>query len=156
LLALSLLTGCSSPPSARPIDKNPATRKLSDGVYEIGVDSRAGWVSTTVDLKKGQTLKCRADGYWSESPGKKRTADGGQSGTVLSRTNWAEKLIVPEQNRSGALVGRIGDGKPFTIGAFFTSTKVENPGLLKLSINDNPAKLQDNHGIIRVRIEVTD
>jgi hypothetical protein len=147
-----LLVGCGSTPAVAPLETQPTTKQLPEGAYEIAVDARAGWVTTTLDLKEGQTLKCRADGQWGESPGVKRTADGGQAG-MFGSGYWGVRTILPDQTKWGCLVGRIGGGPPFAIGSVYTM-KVDRPGLLQLSINDGLEKMSDNHGILRVHITI--
>jgi hypothetical protein len=152
LLAV-LLAGCETPPRqpSTPIETQPETKRLPGGAYEVVVDARAGWVTTSLELKEGQTLKIRADGQWGESGGVNRSADGGQAG-IFGSGYWGVYPLVPDPTRWGCLVGRIGGGPPFVIGSLST-TKVDRPGTLQLSINDGLGQMADNHGTMLVHIE---
>jgi hypothetical protein len=153
LLVAGLMVGCATPQQpTKPVETQPETKRLPDGSYEINVDARAGWVSTTIELKEGQTVKIHAEGQWGESRGVNRTADGGQAG-MFGSGYWGVSPLVPGPAAWGALVGRVGGGPAFLIGSRYT-LKVDRTGLLQISINDGLAQMADNHGAMRVYIEV--
>jgi hypothetical protein len=153
MLCVFVLASCSSTPPPAPLAiTHPETKEIAPGVFEVNVDARAGWVSTSVELKEDQKFKLHADGQWGESPGVQRTADGGQAG-MFGSGYWGVTPLVPGPTLWGCLVARIGGGTPFAAGSEY-SGKADRAGKLQLSINDGLDQMRDNHGTMRVRIEL--
>lgn len=112
------------------------------------ISAKADWV-TIGEITEGEMLEFQATGEWGESPGVKRTADGGVAG-MFGSGYWGVKAVNPEAPW-GALVGRVGN-QSFVVGQA-NLVKVTQRGLLQLSINDGLGSRQDNHGFMTVSIK---
>jgi hypothetical protein len=115
------------------------------GGNTITVSARQQWTPTGVTVRQGQTLTIRADGEIrvSGDANDRATPDG----IVNQRYDSAAPL---PRTLAGALIGRIGNGRPFGIGRNAT-IQAPSAGALFLGINE--ANLSDNDGSFQVTVE---
>jgi hypothetical protein len=107
------------------------TQGATDAAGAIHVPANRAWTPTGVTVQKGQTLRFSASGEVTLSPNAGDTASvTGRPGSPASA-----KASLPGQLR-GALLGRIGNGKPFGIGDQATITAPAT-GPLYLGVNDD-------------------
>lgn len=126
-------------------DTPSAGNTLDPGVSVPGairVPANAGWVSTGMRVRRGETISFNTSGeiQLSTNPGDRARSAG------TPRT--AAGAPVPNVN-AGGLIGRIGNGAPFAIGDQ-TSVPMPNAGLLYLAVNDD--ELSDNSGAFVVQL----
>ena len=123
----------------------------------VTVAANAGWVATGVRLQKGGQLQVLVrDGRWSTvaKPANLtavvRDVLTGAEGYPNSAAQGTQLASV---NR-GALIGRIGNGAPFLLGARFAGP-IPADGELFVSINDAANELRDNQGglILAIRAD---
>ncbi len=108
----------------------------------IRVPANAGWVSTGLRVRRGETITFSTTGEVQLST---NSADrAGSAGTPRT----AAGAPVPNVY-IGGLIGRIGNGAPFAIGNQ-TSVPMPNAGLLYLAVNDD--ELSDNSGAFVVQL----
>jgi hypothetical protein len=111
----------------------------------IWVHADEAWTDTGVDVEVGDLLSIEyVSGEWSPWPGASYDAIG-FGGDPRCDCN----VILGVSH--AALIGRIGRGSPFLVGAGYSGA-VGEPGRLFLGINDT--RLEDNSGRIGVSIEV--
>jgi hypothetical protein len=110
----------------------------------ITVNASAGWVDTGRTVRRGQRVTFEPSGEIHFGRGPDQVADAnGRQGDPSQPT-----LPVPSAG-VGALIGRIGAGAPFVIGAQGAATMPAN-GRLFLAVNDR--ELSDNSGAFSVVI----
>ncbi len=113
----------------------------------IAVSGRQQWTPTGIYVQRGQVVTFRTSGevQLSGDANDMATPDGAKAQRYASRAPLPRTL-------AGALIGRVGNGRPFGIG---TQTSVTMPasGQLFLGINDD--SLTDNQGEFRVEIQTT-
>ena len=112
-----------------------------DDVRVVNVSARQRWTSTGLRVRQGERLALQTSGQIRLSTtGLTASPDG--SGQNDPGSPLPDVL-------SGALIGRIGNGRPFGIGS---QSQVEMPesGQLMLGVNDSV--LNDNDGAFRVEI----
>jgi hypothetical protein len=112
---------------------------------KIKVQANADWQDTRIMLRKGDTVNFAATGsyQYERSAKSTSTADGLPKGT--GRTPPCPKLTPC------ALVGRIGYGEPFEVGAE-KQVVAQELGQLYLRVNEQP--VSDNSGALDVEIVV--
>jgi len=114
------------------------------GSSTIRVHADEVWTDTGMDVEVGDLLIIEyVSGDWSPWPGGSYDALG-FGGDPLCDCN----VILGVSH--AALIGRIGDGRPFFVGAEYVRGAGE-AGRLYLGINDT--RLEDNSGRLRVRVE---
>lgn len=131
---------------ARPTSTGTATTGSAGGGQTITVSARQQWTPTGITLRRGERVTVNASGEirLSGDPNDIATASGVKNqrfdpGAPLPRT------------LAGALIGRIGNGRPFGIG---TQNSFEaDAGQLFLGINDS--NLTDNEGEFHVEIQLS-
>jgi len=123
------------------IQDTAANTIRADDVRVIDVSSRQRWTSTGLRVRQGERLNLT-------STGQIRLSAAGMTASPDGSGQNDPGSPLP-QAFSGALIGRIGNGRPFGIG---TQTQIEMPesGQLVLGINDSV--LTDNDGAFRVEI----
>lgn len=124
--------GSSSSVSNAPIAAAPG---------HIGVAGAQAWTATGIQVRRNQTLTFTATGQVSVGGGLPAAAPGGTSNTNANNP-------VPNA-ATGALIGRIGNNKPFLVGAGST-TRASDNGELFLGINDSHHG--DNDGAFDVEV----
>jgi hypothetical protein len=113
----------------------------------ITVSGRQQWTATGMYVQRGQVVTLHTTGeiQLSGDPNDMATADGAKA------QRYASRSPLP-RNLAGALIGRIGNGRPFGIG---TQTSITMPasGQLFLGVNDD--SFNDNQGEFRVELQTT-
>jgi hypothetical protein len=110
----------------------------------VRLDARDQWTDTGVVVRAGDQVMFNATGTVQLSGGQGDVA--GPAGAYTGRSATQAPLpSVP----AGALIGRIGHGRPFAIGDQ-RSIRVPDSGRLYLGVNDD--YLGDNSGEFRVNI----
>ncbi len=140
LLAL-LLAGCATPlPANRPYAEVPLrnAQHSQASVYAAG-----DWQDSGVTLKSGDRFFLDAQGTWSGGLGW-ISGPSGAVGLDIGR-------IMPEEPAATALIGRIGNGAPFSIRDQYLGAAA-NDGNLFMRMND-PTTF-DNSGALSVDIYV--
>jgi hypothetical protein len=127
---------------ARPTSTGtPSTPGSGSG---ITVQGNQAWTSTGLVLQRGQWITVKATGEirLSSDPNDVASASGARQQRFDPRAPLPNVL-------AGALIGRIGNGKPFGIG---TDNRFQaDPGQLFLGINDS--NVSDNQGSFQVDIQ---
>ena len=114
---------------------------------EIRVDPRERWVPTGVQVRVGERVNLNATGSIQMS-----TGDPNDIATPAgSRTGRKAVNAIFRDQSAGMLIGRIGNGAPFLIGANGQFT-ASGTGQLYLGVNDD--HLLDNSGEYVVTIDV--
>lgn len=141
VLAL-LLTACKKDKAVPPPkDCEPATLPRT---LDVTADKR--WVDAEMYLESGQSIQITASGEADLEDGKYPTTPDGKES--CDNSIWGSCTL--EGVGWGILLGRIGDGSPFVIGASAQIT-AEEAGCLSLGIND--VYYDDNSGSYSVLIE---
>jgi hypothetical protein len=91
------------------------------------------WQETYVRVKAGQRLVVDAEGAWSPDL---RNRTGWCGGDGMPNTLAGDGYLMPGAN-IGALLARIGDGKPFAVGARYDNF-IGEEGVLFIAMNENP------------------
>jgi hypothetical protein len=117
---------------------------LQPGTGQIRVPGTSDWVSTGLNVRRGQQLTFSANGEVRLSSDTTDVAT--PSGSKKNR--YSPSAPIPGA-LAGALIGRIGNGAPFGIGAQANIAAPES-GLLFLRVNDD--HLPDNAGEFGVTI----
>jgi hypothetical protein len=117
---------------------------LQPGTGQIRVPGTSDWVSTGLNVRRGQQLTFSANGE--VRLGSDTTDVATPSGSKKNR--YSPGAPIPGA-LAGALIGRIGNGAPFGIGAQANIAAPES-GLLFLRVNDD--HLPDNAGEFGVTI----
>lgn len=117
-------------------------------VAERDVRMRASdeWTDTGIEVRAGDLLRLQASGVVRLTRSARDTAD-----PEGSRTRVAPNAAFPNRP-AGALIARIGSGRPIFIGAHDETIRAETDGTLWLGINDD--HFPDNSGEFEVRIAV--
>lgn len=106
----------------------------------VQVTGQATWTPTGITLAAGQHFRIEGDGVVQPRPGRSNGPDGAPGSDGDRR--------VPAAGY-GALIGRIGTGAPFAVGADL-SAAAETPGELMLGVND--LQSDDNTGSFAARV----
>jgi hypothetical protein len=119
----------------------------SDGAG-IRVFAKRPWTDTGVTVRRGQRIRFLSTGqiWFAELDSAVAGPDGNPSFRGRRRDYPVPDAPV------GALVGRIGDGRPFGIGSQTQPLVMPDDGVLYLGVND--ANYDDNRGAFRVEITV--
>ncbi|MCC7044374.1 MAG: hypothetical protein IT183_10955 [Acidobacteria bacterium] len=115
----------------------------------VTVGARYPWIDTTIDLGAGDSLSITAAGRIMFSPSDGDVAEPG--GAPGRRATSAAPMPDVE---IGTLLGRIGDGEPFVVGAYLDSRRAPRGGRLYLMVNDDI--LRDNSGEFQVSVVITE
>lgn len=130
---------------ARPNNMSAVATTGSAGGNAVSVSARQQWTPTGMYVQRGQvvTIHTTGDIQLSGDANDTATPDGAKAQRYASRAPLPRTL-------AGALIGRIGNGKPFGVG---TQTTVTMPasGQLFLGVNDD--SLNDNQGEFRVELQ---
>jgi hypothetical protein len=111
----------------------------------ITVPGNQQWVDSGLTVRQGEALSIRASGevVLSADPNDKASPNGALGG------RHATNAPLP-QTLAGALIGRIGNGRPFGIGAGPANINAPDSGRLYLGVNDDG--MGDNTGQFQVSI----
>ncbi|MDE3091337.1 MAG: hypothetical protein KGJ80_18375 [Chloroflexota bacterium] len=105
-------------------------------------------MDTKVFIRRGQNVQITATGSWSHGMEGDTMPYYGAGGYPKIDSN----ALVPGSN-VGMLVGKIGSGPAFAIGASKTLV-ADNEGTLFLAMNDVPGYFGDNDGTVQGNITV--
>ena len=108
----------------------------------VRVPANAGWVSTGMRVRRGETITFNTTGEVQLS------SNASDRARAAGTPRTAAGAPVPNVN-AGGLIGRIGNGAPFAIGDQ-ASVPMPNAGLLYLAVNDD--ELSDNSGAFVVQL----
>jgi hypothetical protein len=134
----------------------------------VEVPMYRAWTETGLQVSPGQTLTITASGrgVWKNiSPSNPNATPNafeecspeGTSPNAIDYHSNIQKYQTSSANK-GALIGRIGNGKPFKVGENFTK-KVTESGVLYLGINDmkpeiDPSAWTDNSGGFQAQVRI--
>ena len=109
----------------------------------ITVPANHAWTDTGITVNQGDRVAFQASGEinYGRSPGQNVTADGGAD----RRATYPDPTVPV-----GALLGKIGNSKPFAIGNQRQALTMPASGRLMLGVNDN--EIADNSGAFSVVI----
>jgi hypothetical protein len=120
----------------------PARGASSPKTVKVSVPASTMWMKTPVKLAAGESASITATGTISYGSG-----DPKCQGIPITPDGCAEAAPVP--GPAGALVAKVGAGKPFVIGR---SGTVSGPGTISLGINDWETEFGNNTGSFAVTI----
>jgi hypothetical protein len=123
---------------AKPSGSGGASAGLQQGTGQIRVPGNSDWVSTGLNVRQGQRIEMRVSGEVRLSSDPSDIARA--TGSLKNR--YAPGSPIPNA-LAGALIGRVGNGRPFGIGDQ-SSFPAPATGLLFLRVNDD--SLGDNTG----------
>jgi PA-IL-like protein len=103
----------------------------------ISVPGNQAWTDTGITVNQGDRVMFQASGEinYGRSPGQTATPDGGAD----RRPNYPDPSVPV-----GALIGKIGNSRPFAIGTQTQALVMPASGRLMIGVNDN--ELADNSG----------
>jgi hypothetical protein len=110
----------------------------------VNVPGNQPWTATNVTVKRGQQIRLNASGSINTSAAASSGPDGNRSATVASSRYPIGNAPV------GALIARIGNGRPFLVGAPPDPISMTANGQLFLGVNDD--NFGDNGGNYSVTI----
>lgn len=118
----------------------------TSGREAVTVDARQPWTPTGVFVRRGEQVAFDATGRvrW----GTRANQVAGPEGRSIAEEIGAGRPLPAAA--VGALIGRVGNGQPFLIGAYNQPIAMPTSGPLYLGINDN--RLRDNSGGFSVRV----
>ena len=116
----------------------------------IAVSAETRWTDTGIDVRSGDRLQVRAQGTITLSGNDNGNDTAGPAGAFSGRR--ASGAPLPSAP-AGALIGRIGDGPVFLVGAEGWTNRAGQSGRLFLGVNDD--HLGDNRGEFAVRVSIT-
>ena len=126
-------------------DDDPARSAAPPNARTIVVPSNVAWTNTRINVTRGQHLRF-------EPSGEIRLSFNGEdiaraSGPTKAR--HTDSAPIPS-TPVGALIGRVGNGRPFSIGDTTTALDMPANGRLFLGVNDD--HVADNSGNLVVKI----
>ncbi len=114
----------------------------------VRVDGNQAWVDTELEVRHGDRLTFNVTGQIQVVPGFAADASGGRPGSRRPTKPNAD-YPVPDMG-AGGLIAKIGDGKPFAIGAGNRDITMPAAGRLFLGVNDD--NISDNTGAFTVTV----
>ena len=122
----------------------PTAGQASGGGPGVVVPGNQQWVSSGITVRQGETVTFQSSGEI------RLSGDANDISRVAGSVNQRYAGAAPlPQNFAGALIGRIGNGRPFAIGDQ-TSIRMPASGVLWLGVNDDV--VSDNTGQYNVVI----
>jgi hypothetical protein len=109
------------------------------------VQGNQPWTDTGIQVNAGDQVTFRVTGRVATMQGQPTVGPEGKTGQT------SDKYPMPSM-QSGALIGRVGTGAPFSIGTQQTAIQMQSGGTLQLGINDD--FFGDNTGTFSVSIQV--
>jgi hypothetical protein len=145
----------AAPSATAPSQPQPQTNPSNTGQFGGGVGERTinvpgnqQWTDAGFSVTQGQPLTIRASGEVTLS------ADANDKATPNGSLNGRHANNAPlPQALAGALIGRIGNGRPFGIGAGPANINAPGTGRLYLGVNDDG--MSDNTGQFQVAISTS-
>ncbi|HUC62293.1 MAG TPA: hypothetical protein VMF53_10085 [Alphaproteobacteria bacterium] len=129
---------------------------VAQEIGELEVQAAQSWRDTYIDVNAPGVLRFHAVGTWVFNPSRPAVdADGDRRLPTGGRACYADQ---DPNAREGQLIGRIGNGRPFVVGASSERRVGDERGRLFLVINDDLGRcygsgLTDNSGALKVRID---
>jgi len=114
------------------------------GQVTVNVAANQPWTATNVTVRRGQQIRLNASGSINISSAANSGPDGNRAATVASSRYPIGNAPV------GALIARIGNGRPFLVGAPADPISMTANGQLFLGVNDD--HFEDNTGNYSVTI----
>lgn len=114
------------------------------GASTVVVNAKQRWTPTGITVRRGETLNFNTTGEIRLGPNADDVA--APAGSTAGR--MAQGAPMPNA-LAGALIGRIGNGRPFGIG---NQTSIPAPAAGQLFLGVNDGQLEDNTGEFRVEI----
>jgi hypothetical protein len=113
----------------------------------VDVSARQNWTDTGITVRAGDPLFIRANGriQFSSNPRDIAEPDGARGRAATQQAPMPDVVI-------GALIGRIGNSRPFVVGIDSQGLRAPADGRLYLGVNDDV--LRDNNGAFRVVLTV--
>lgn len=130
---IAAITGGASAPGLDPGAAVPGA---------IRVPANAGWVSTGMRVRRGDTVTFN-------TTGEVQLSDNATDRARSAGTPRAVRGAPLPDVYAGGLIGRVGTGRPFAIGDQ-ASVPMPNDGVLYLAVNDD--ELSDNAGAFTVQL----
>ena len=131
LLIVVVLAGCASS-SSTSSGTSPATSQSTPATgRQVTVASSGGWMNTGVNVAPGERLTVGCSGTIRQ-PGAGTTNGPSGNGQLASGSSYPLAGVY-----AGALIGRIGSGIPFYVGAYFDHTLVAATGSGTLALRTN-------------------
>jgi hypothetical protein len=130
---------------ARPSNISTGTTGSGGGGQSITVSAQQRWTPTGINVREGEMLRINAEGEIRVSPDSNDRAT--PHGVTSQRTDPRAPL---PRTFAGALIGRIGNGEPFGIGA---SGNIRAPGSGQLFLGINDSNVSDNEGSFQVTVD---
>ena len=130
---------------ARPNDAPSTAPPATGGVTTpsgLTVSAQQGWTATGLVVNRGETLTVNASGEI-------RFREGGPANSPAGSSEMGEGNPMPSVP-TGALIGRIGNGRPFLIGS---QTRIQAPAAGQLFLGINDTHLADNAGSFQVQVQ---
>ena len=116
-------------------------------IYKVSVPASACWMNSEVDVLTGQEITITASGIWNTHGGNEDSNSGPEGQKYICGA-----IECPVQGVGyGALVGRLGDLKPFFVGKSLRFTASQD-GQLYFTVND--WECEDNSGVIELKITI--
>jgi hypothetical protein len=118
------------------------------GTGTMQVQARDGWVSTGLQVRQGEMIVISSNGEV------RLSSDPSDTATTAGSAKGRRAASAPMPNElAGALIGRVGNGRPFGIGNQ-QSFPSPGSGMLYLAVNDD--ELNDNSGAFGVNVALQD
>jgi hypothetical protein len=124
---------------------DPFNDVVGTGGDIIPVSATERWTDTGLTVRAGDSITIEADGTIQMSGDRGDTAE-----PAGGRRNAPGALV--RNARAGMMIGRIGNGAPFAVGARRTITRAPASGRLYLGVNDD--YLEDNAGQFNAMVSV--
>jgi hypothetical protein len=124
---------------------DPARSAAPPGARTVVVASNVVWTNTRITVTRGQRLRFEPSGEIRLSFNSEDTARA--SGVAKARLSASAPI---PSTPVGALIGRVGNGQPFSIGDTTSALDMPAGGRLFLGVNDD--HVGDNSGNLVVKI----
>ncbi|HEY0521315.1 MAG TPA: LecA/PA-IL family lectin [Ilumatobacteraceae bacterium] len=138
-----------NPGSARTVFNAPAGNTAvatsgQTGGQQVRVDAKQAWTDTGITVNAGDRVVFNASGQIAYGQSAGQTSDP-NGNAAERRANYPDPTVPV-----GALIGKVGNSKPFAIGMQTQPLGMPASGRLMLGINDN--ELGDNSGFYTVTV----
>src|SRR5262245_15282378 len=130
--------------SSAPAGTAAAAPPVGQAAGTVNVAGNQPWTPTNISVRRGQQIRLNASGSINVSTAANSGPDGNPAASVASSRYPVASAPV------GALIGRIGNGRPFMIGAPPDPISMTANGQLFLGINDD--NFSDNTGNYSVTV----
>jgi hypothetical protein len=136
----------ASQPASQPVGTSgAAVARAQRRGNAVVINGNQPWVDTGIRVNAGDQVTFRVTGQVGTAQGVPAVGPEGRTGEK------SDKYPLPSM-QVGALIGRIDNGQPFSIGSQQTPIQMQSTGTLQLGINDD--FFGDNTGAFSVSIQV--